>query len=100
MDRVLLPGVAYDFIENDEGKTILSGKLKTKTAVVLNTSNPPSNMEKDPLDALWKNSVFKICGVNQVERKNFSSVIDSDESQRTQWLAEVRQMMDALFPKT
>lgn len=99
LDRVLLPDVAYKFVDTDNGKQIIIGLLKAKSAIVLNSSNTPCDIENDPLDSIWKNSVFKFCGVNQVERRNFCVVKNSDESQRNQWLTEVQLMMDTYFPK-
>lgn len=99
LDRVLLPGIAYDFVDNGKGGTVPIGLLKAQNAIILNSSNTPYNMENDPLDAIWKNNVFKFCGINKVERRNFCALKDSDEKQRHQWLSEVQLMMNTLFPK-
>jgi NAD(P)H dehydrogenase (quinone) len=99
LDRVFLPGVAYKFVDNDKGKHIPDGLLKAKSAIILNSSNTPDDLENNPLDSIWKNRVFMVCGVNQVERRNFCVVKDSDDSQRNQWLEEVQLMMDTYFPK-
>lgn len=99
LDRVLLPEVAYKFVINDKGALIPIGLLKAKSAIVLNSSNSPCDTENHTLDSIWKNRVFKFCGVNQVERRNFCVVKDSDESQRNKWLAEVKLVIDTYFPK-
>lgn len=98
IDRVLLPGVAYDFELNDKGDYIPVGLLKAKVGLVLNTSNTPTIFENDVLDAIWKNKVLNICGVNEVKRINFGMVKKSDDSQRTKWLLEVKQLVKSLFP--
>ena len=70
VDRVIRPGIAYDFVEEDKGEGIPKGLLKAKFALVLNTSNTPFDREKnvfgDPLENLWKKCIFELCGV-----KNF-----------------------------
>jgi len=59
VDRVLRPGVAYEFLEGDEGEGVPVGLLRAKTAIVFNTSNTPQERELtafgDPLETLWKN---------------------------------------------
>lgn len=98
IDRILLPGVAYDFELNDKGDHSLIGLLKAKDGLILNTSNLPNNMENDVLDLIWKNNVLNICGINDVKRINFGMVNKSDDSQRTKWLLEVKQHVNSLFP--
>ncbi len=99
IDRVLMQGIAYDFVENDEGAHVPVGLLKAKIGLVLNTSNTPNDIGDDPLDSIWKNRVFNFCGVDQVERRNFCVVKDSDENQRSLWLSEVQSMINSYFPK-
>jgi len=98
IDRILLPGVAYDFELNDKGDYIPVGLLKAKIGLVLNTSNTPNNFANDILDSIWKNKVFNICGVNDVKRINFGMLKNSDNSQRAEWLLEVKQLVNSLFP--
>jgi NAD(P)H dehydrogenase (quinone) len=42
IDRVLRPGIAYQFREGDQGEGIPVGLLKAKAALVFNTSNTPA----------------------------------------------------------
>ena len=73
IDRVIRPGVAYEFIEGDSGEGIPNGLLKAKFALVINTSNTSTAREKnvfgDPLESLWKKCVFELCGVPNFYRK-------------------------------
>jgi len=43
------------------------GLLQAKAAVVFNTSNTPPQREQaafgDPLETIWKNCIFDLCGV-------------------------------------
>ena len=99
LDRVLLPGIAYDFVENKKGENIPIGLLKAQRAIVFNSSNSPYEKKSDPLKSIWKNSVFNFCGVNKIEHRNFCLVKNSDENQRNQWLNEVKEMINIHFPK-
>src|SRR5512138_1227356 len=70
VDRVIRPGIAYEFLEGDKGEGVPCGLLKAKCAIIFNTSNTESTREKtifgDPLEAIWKNCVFSLCGVPTV----------------------------------
>ena len=101
-DRVIRPEIAYEFREGDSGDGIPKGLLRAKAAIVLNTSNTEAEREQsvfgDPLDTIWKNCVFGLCGVYVFYRRTFSIVITSTEAQRRQWLDEVKAMIDSVFP--
>ena len=97
VDRVFRPGVAYEFEESDGGEGVPLGLLKAKSAVVFTTSNTSEERERkvfgDPLETLWKNCIFGLCGVHQVCRKNFGLVCISTQEQRVQWLGEARKII-------
>jgi len=103
VDRVLRPGIAYEFAENDSGEGIPIGLLRAKAALVFNTSNTPQERELavfgDPLGTLWKNCIFGLCGVNNFYRRNFGVVVTSTLQQRQAWLQEVREITTKYFPK-
>lgn len=102
IDRVIRPGVAYEFLEGDGGEGIPVGLLKAGTAVVFNTSNTPSAREisafGDPLGILWKNCIFDLCGVKRFSRRMFGVIVTSTPEQRVAWLKEVLQIVDRSFP--
>ena len=102
IDRVIRPGIAYEFLEGDSGEGTPKGLLRAKAAIVLNTSNTEPEREKgvfgDPLETIWKNCVFGLCGVHVFYRRAFSVVITATEAQRRQWLDEVEAMIDSVFP--
>ena len=103
VDRVIRPGVAYEFLEGDKGEGIPKGLLKARAALVFNTSNTPGERERDvfadPLETLWKNCVFGLCGVDNVYRKMFCVVVTSSAGERGQWLQEVEDSLCRYFPK-
>ena len=102
IDRVVRPGVAYEFLEDDKGEGLPNGLLKAKSAIIFNTSNTETEREKnifsDPLEAIWKNCIFDLCGVNNFYRKMFNIIVISTEEQRKKWLKEVRQTVVEYFP--
>jgi NAD(P)H dehydrogenase (quinone) len=103
IDRVIRPGIAYEFLEGDSGEGIPKGLLKAGAAVVFNTSNTESGRERnvfgDPLETIWKNCVFGLCGVDTFYRRMFSVVVTSTEAQRKNWFDEVNMTIDRFFPK-
>ena len=96
IDRVVRPGVAYDFLEGDNGEGVPLGLLKAKAALVLNTSNTASLRERkvfgDPLELIWRNCVFSLCGVPRFRRRTFNTVVTSTLAERQAWLEETRQL--------
>ncbi len=103
IDRIIRPGMAYEFIGEDGGEGVPVGLLKADTALVFNTSNTAVEREQivfgDPLETIWKNCIFGLCGVKQFYRVTFSTVVTSDEEKRGQWLNEVKRTVEEYFPQ-
>jgi NAD(P)H dehydrogenase (quinone) len=101
VDRVIRPGTAYEFNEGDNGEGVPVGLLKAKTAIVFNTANTSAERENniflDPLETIWKNCVFDLCGVKNFYRKMFRIVVTSTEQQRREWLDETENIIDQYF---
>lgn len=101
IDRVLRPDVAYKFLEGDNGEGIPIGLLKAKAACVFNTSNTKAERETnifgDPLETIWRNCIFGLCGVKTVHREMFRVVVTSTQKEREQWLAQVRTIVQKSF---
>ena len=97
VDRVIRPGVAYEFQDGDGGEGVPVGLLKTHTALVFNTSNTSKEREDniflDPLETIWKSCIFFLCGVRNFYRKVFRIVVTSTEEERKLWLNEVEQIV-------
>lgn len=102
VDRVIRPGVAYEFLEGDAGEGVPRGLLKARSAIVFNTSNTETQREKnvfgDPLEAIWKQCIFGLCGVENIHRRMFNIIVVSSDEQRAQWLDEVKQTVSDYFP--
>jgi NAD(P)H dehydrogenase (quinone) len=99
---VFRPGLAHKFVEGDQGEGIPVGLLKAKAALVFNTSNTAAEREMavfgDPLETIWKNCIFGLCGIKNFYRKTFSVVVTSTPEQRREWLSKVRTVVDRYFP--
>jgi putative NADPH-quinone reductase len=102
IDRVIRPGVAYEFRESDSGEGVPCGLLKAGTALVFNTSNTPEDRERevfgDPLERIWKKCIFGLCGITNVHRKTFGVIVTSTPERREQWLLEAREIVNRHFP--
>lgn len=98
IDKILAHGIAYEFIEN-KPKCL----LKAKFAIIFNTSNTEKNIEEElyvnSLDILWKKRILNFIGINQVVRKNFSIMKESNQQQREEWLQDVNEIINNTFPK-
>ncbi|MBN2400767.1 MAG: NAD(P)H-dependent oxidoreductase [Spirochaetes bacterium] len=101
IDRVIRPGIAYEFLEGDSGEGVPNGLLNAKTAIVFNTSNTPSQREQnifsDPLETIWKNCIFGLCGITSFHRRMFNVIITSTKEERSKWLKQVKSDIEKYF---
>jgi putative NADPH-quinone reductase len=97
IDRVFRLNTAYAYPEGTGVDGVPIGLLRAKAALVFNTSNTHEARELevfgDPLDGLWKRSVFQLCGINTVTRRMFGPMASSTPDQRDAWLSEVRALV-------
>jgi len=102
IDRVIRAGVAYEFLEGDSGEGIPNGLLKAETALVFNTANTSKEREMnvfgDPLETIWKNCIFHLCGVENFYRKMYRIIVTSTQKERELWLKDVEKTVDKYFP--
>ncbi len=102
IDRVIRPGVAYEFLEGDSGEGVPKGLIKAETALVFNTANTSKEREmnifRDPLETIWKNCIFDLCGVKNFYRKMYRIIVTSTPKQRELWLEDVKETVDKYFP--
>ena len=102
IDRVMRPDVAYKFLEGDQGEGIPVGLLKAQTVIVFNTANTPTEREQkvfgDPLQLLWKNCIFDLCGVPNFYREMFRVIVTSSYEKRLAWLRRVEEVINRYFP--
>ena len=97
IDRVFRLDTAYGYAPGQGFDGVPVGLLRARQALIFNTSNTPSDREAsvfgDPLETLWKTSVFGFCGVDTVTRRMFAPVTGSTAEQRSAWLAQVESVV-------
>lgn len=98
IDRVFRLNTAYAYPPGVGFEGVPTGLLRARHAIVINTSNTPTEREAttfgDPLETLWKNCVFGLCGVSSVMRRMYAPVSGSTTEQRAVWLAEVTALVE------
>ena len=100
IDRVFRLGTAYCYPDGVGFDGVPQGLLRARHALVFNTSNTPLARERavfgDPLESLWRDAVFGLCGVPSVHRRMVGPMAGSTEDQRADWLDEVRALVQSL----
>jgi len=103
IDRVIPAGVAYQFVEGDLGEGVPIGLLKAESVLIFNTSNTHKEREMevfgDPLEMIWKNCIFGLCGIKNLHRKNYGVIVTSKSEQREKWLKDVEKTVNLVFPE-
>jgi putative NADPH-quinone reductase len=92
IDRVFAPGAAYDFEKKiDEGGLPIP-LLRTRAALIVNTSNTAADREQDvfgdPLERMWRDCLLSYCGVRRTDRWVLRIIANSTPEQRALWLEE------------
>lgn len=97
LDRVFRLDTAYRYPDGAGLEDAPVGLLRARAAFVFNTSNTAVTREQavfgDPLDRIWKTSVFALCGVRNVVRRMYGPMASSSAAEREAWLAEVRRLV-------
>jgi putative NADPH-quinone reductase len=94
IDRVIVPGVAYELDTAEGEPTCL---LRLRRLVVLNTGDTPPEREAevfgDPLAAIWERCVGAYLGDATVERLLATPLGGSTPERRQAWLDEARRLL-------
>lgn len=100
VDRVFRLDTAYGYPPGTGFEGTPVGLLRARCAMVFNTSNTPADREAavfgDPLERLWKDCIFGLCGVDHFVRRMVGPVSGSSAEQRAAWLAEVGALVRAV----
>jgi NAD(P)H dehydrogenase (quinone) len=100
IDRVFRLNTAYGYPSGIGFEGVPVGLLRARHALVFNTSNTPPERERsvfgDPLETIWKNSVFSLSGVQNVVRRMYAPVAGSTAEQRAAWLAEIKNLVESV----
>lgn len=102
IDRVIRPGLAYQFKGDDTGEGVPEGLLNAETALVINTSNTREERENevfgDPLERIWRDCIFGLCGIEHVHREILRIVVTSTAEERSTWIRNMQDLAVRLFP--
>ncbi|GAB2647923.1 hypothetical protein GCM10009743_24250 [Kribbella swartbergensis] len=94
IDRVIVPGVAYELVTAEGEPTCL---LRLRRLVVLNTGDTPPEREAevfgDPLAAIWERCVGTYLGDATVERLLATPLGGSTPERRQAWLDQARRLL-------
>ncbi|MHB8061552.1 MAG: NAD(P)H-dependent oxidoreductase, partial [Ruminiclostridium sp.] len=52
----------------------------------------------DPLETIWKNCIFGLCGVDNFYRKMYGMIVTSTLEDRLLWLEDVKKTVTRFFP--
>lgn len=101
IDRVFAPGAAYDFEKKiDEGGLPIP-LLRTRAALIVNTSNTAEAREAtvfgDPLERMWRDCLLGFCGVQIIDRWVLRIIATSTPEQRAAWLSDAECRVMALL---
>jgi len=102
VDRVIRVDSAYKFQPGDHGEGVPIGLLKARAALVINTADTDPVRERDvfgdPLERIWRNCIFGLCGVQDFHRKTFSVTVTSTDAERSAWLSQAGELARTVFP--
>jgi putative NADPH-quinone reductase len=97
VDRVLRPGVAYEY----EGEEFLRKKkeplLGGKKGLVFCTSDAAEGQATQQLQRLWVDGILGFCGM-EASCHVFPDAYNSDASARTAWMIHMEGMLRSWFP--
>ena len=87
IDRVLRPGVAYEFEPAEEPSRRRTPLLAGKRAVVFCTTD--AELEPPWIEPMWRQGVFGFCGITESVVRVFAGVRESSYARRQRWLESV-----------
>ncbi|WP_181015598.1 NAD(P)H-dependent oxidoreductase [Alkalispirochaeta sphaeroplastigenens] len=93
VDRVLRPGVAFDY----EGPEFLQKEqvplLTDKKGLVISTTDETNPLSQDAMNTIWRERVFAQAGIRSVTFKTLYGVRQSSLRERREWLLEVEELI-------
>lgn len=93
LDRILRPGIAFDY----EGEEFLPKErvphLTGKKAMIVSSTNETNPLSQDGMCTLWRDRVFAYVGIEHVTFKILYGVRESTTRQRRVWLQETTELV-------
>ena len=97
IDRVFLPGIAYEYQGPEFGKKRAVGLLNNKKIIVLCTSDQPTTDKTPLVQTLWENAIFPFCNIGFGSCLLFLDMYNSSFEQRTKWIDDLPQHLQNVY---
>ncbi len=85
LDRILTPGVAYEFEPTETGSTTHIPLLSETSIGVLCTTDAPQGHGPTLVEEVWRKSVWSFCGINEIFFAMHFDTRKTGVSQRNAW---------------
>jgi putative NADPH-quinone reductase len=89
IDRILRPGVAYEFEGNEYSNKKLVQLLSDKKALVFITTDMNPDDDPGTLKSLWTRSVWNYCGICDVSVQIHYNTRETGELDRKKWIDDI-----------
>ena len=96
LDRVLTPGVAYEYQGPEFGTKHAVPLLSHVRAAVFVTSDAIASQAAPHFDMMWRDRVFSFCGINSKQVELLDRMRETNRRQRERYLRRVDEAMKAL----
>ena len=91
LDRVLRPGIAYEFEGPEFGRKHPRPLLQGRRGLVFVTSDSEASQVESLFDMIWRERVFSFCGVTPVAVDVFGGLRDATRRTRNGYLQRVEE---------
>jgi putative NADPH-quinone reductase len=98
VDRVLLPGFAYEFVGEEFMPKRKTPLLTGKKALVFYTTNQQEGKHTRLIEELWINEILGYCGMEEAACYVIPSLYKISPAQRKTWLDTVEETLKSWFP--
>ncbi|SIP90759.1 Putative NADPH-quinone reductase (modulator of drug activity B) [Alkalispirochaeta americana] len=93
IDRILRPGVAFDYRGPEFLHKHLVPLLTDKKGLVISTTDETNPLSQDAMNTIWRERVFEYVGIRSVSFKTFYGVRESTLRDRREWLLEAEELV-------
>ena len=97
IDRVLRPGVAYEYTGDEHLRKVKRPLLVGKRALILATTDAAPSPGEPLVAQSWR-EVLGFCGITDVTFEMLSDMREIDTLARREWLTKVETVVAKLFP--
>lgn len=93
LDRILRPGIAFEYQGEDFLPKEKTALLTGRKALVVSTTNETNPLSQDGMYALWRDRIFGYIGIEDITFKTFYGVHGSSARDRREWLRETADLI-------